>query len=274
MAPLAAGGRIAPGHPIGARTALALDTATAGAALDATLLDRVQRARVRCARRIAPVDTMDPPSDAEWRLGAAVHDVLQSANPSLDGMLRSSTARRVLDTAIATLERVPPPETVREALSRHTWLARVLDVARTDTDVSWWTGSKRFLGVVPPARLQAWPELRRVAVTRTRRFLLELEPLAVERERLVAAVALLLERTPLTSLATCTRAAPAFAWSGATLGLVATRAGQTLAARALDRLPAGEVDAVLERATRELVAARPDLAPAAQRLVSSRSRGS
>jgi len=62
---------------------------------------------------------------------------------------------------------VPEPVHVLDALARHTWFARVLDVARTDTIVSWWTGSRTYLGIEAPRRLRAWPELRRVNVVAT-----------------------------------------------------------------------------------------------------------
>lgn len=278
MAPLVLGGALRPGHAIGTRAALALGGEGAGPAragivdvLDAALLDRVQTARVRRARKLTPVDAVDLPSGAEWAMAAALHDVLQSVNPSLDAALRRGAAVRILELAHQTLERVPPPAHTGEALSRHTWLARVLDLARDDTSVSWWTGSRTFRGVPPPGRLTAWPHLRRVNVVTTARPLLELEPLAVEREKLAAAVTLLLSCTPLTDLATCSRTAPSFDWGESTLALVATRAGRTLALRALARAPASPVDVALGRATRELLTHRRAQGAAAIALLAERT---
>lgn len=271
MAPLVLGGALRPGHAIGARSALALGGEGTVDLLDAPLLDRVQTARVRRARSLTPVDAVDLPSRAEWAMAAALHDVLQAANPSFDAALRRKAAVRILALAHQTLERVPPPAHAGEALSRHTWMARVLDLAREDTAVSWWTGSRVFRGVPPPGRLTAWPQLRRVQVLTTPRPLLELEPLAVDREKLAAAVTLLLERTPLTDLATCSRTAPAFAWSESTLGLVATRAGRTLALRALARVAPTWVDVALGRATRELLTHRRATAAPAIALLGERT---
>jgi len=254
MAPMVLGGPVRPGHAIGARAAQEL--APAADAIDAELADSVQTGRVRRARRLAPIDSLEPASAAEWVLMAALHDVLQSTNPSFDSPLRRGAAARILDLALQTLERVPPAAHVGEALSRHSWLARLFELSRTDTDVSWWTGSRTFRGVAPPARLQAWPELRRVTVVATPRPLLELTPLAVDRDKLVGAVARMLERSPLTDLATCTRAAPAFAWQRTTMALVATRAGRTLVLRSLQRLSGAEVDTVLGKATRALLAGK------------------
>jgi hypothetical protein len=271
MAPLVLGGTLRAGHAIGTKAALALGAEGTVDTLDATLLDRVQTARVRRARRLTPVDAADLPSRAEWTIAAALHDVLQSANPSLDAALRRGAAVRILELAQQTLERVPPPAHTGEALSRHTWLARVLDLARNDTSVSWWTGSRTFRGVSPPGRLTAWPQLRRVNVVTTPRPLLELEPLAVDREKLGAAVTLLLARTPLTDLATCARTAPTFAWSESALALVATRAGRTLALRALAQAPASPVDVSLGRATRELLTNRRAQAAPAIALLAERT---
>jgi hypothetical protein len=260
MAPLVVGGAVRPEHAIGARAALELFAGADG--VDAALLDRVQAGRVRRARRLAPVDAVDLASPAEWALMAALHDLLHATNPSFDAALRRGAAVRILALAHQVIDRVAPPAHVAEALSRHTWLARLLEVSRTDTDVSWWTGSRTFRGVAPPARLQAWPELRRVNVVTTPRPLLDLTPLAVDRERVVDAIARLLERSPLTDLATCTRDGPPFSWGAATLALVATRAGRTLALRALQSLPTGDVDAALGRATRELLAKKHPPEPA------------
>jgi hypothetical protein len=271
MAPLVLGGDVRPGHAIGARAALALTQAAGTEAVDSALFDRVQRARVRRARRLVPVDELGPATDAEWTLSAALHDVLQAVNPTFDGTLRRSMARRILDLAVETLERVPPPQTAGEALSRHTWFARVTALARTDTTVSWWSGSRVYRGEAPPARLQAWPGVRRVSVIARPQPLLELAPLAVDRGRVVHAIDLLLDRSPLTALAVCTRSAPRFAWSGGSLALVATRAGRALALRALERLAEGDVDVALGRATRDLLERHREAAGPALGLLSERA---
>ncbi len=251
MAPLVLAGSLRPGHAIGARIALSFGEGRLPT--DRSLAARVSAGRVRRARRLAPVDALPDPSAADWALAAAFHDVLQAANPIFDAPLRRGAAARILDWAVATIERVPSTTNVAEALSRHTWLARAPDVTRTDTEVAWWAGSREFLGVDAPGRLQAWPGLRKVRVVQTPHRLLDLAPLAVDRTRLTAAVAQLLSRTPLTDLATCTRGAPLFAWGRSTLALVSTRAGRTLAMRALARLAQADVDATLGRATRALL---------------------
>jgi hypothetical protein len=256
------------GHPIGCAAALAIGDHSP---LDTDLAALVQEGRVRRARALVPIDGLGEPSAAEWALAAALHDLAQSANPGFDAPLRRASAARIARSALATMDRVSPPSTLGEAISRHTWFARVLEIARTDTTVSWWTGSHEFLGVDPPLRVQAWPKFRRVRVTRTPRPLLEVRPLAIDRERLLAAMTSLLARTPVTDLATCTRASPQFAWSGTTVALLGTPAGRTLAERALARLPAADVDAALGHACREVIAHRRGLPPEILALLADRA---
>jgi hypothetical protein len=252
MAPLVLGGAVRPPHAIGARVALALGAAER-LPTDIDLASRVQLGRVRRARRLVPLDRLGPPTAAEWALAALLSDILQAASPAFDAALRRGAASRILAVAMTGVERIPLPASPKDALSRHTWFARLLDVARSDTTISWWVGSSRYLGVDPPSRLQAWPSIRRVQVTTQATALLELAPLAFERERLVRAVSLLLERSPLTDLAGCTRVTPPFEWTPSALALVGAPAGRTMALRALARLPAQEVDSALGRASRDLL---------------------
>jgi hypothetical protein len=270
MTPLVVGGVMRPGHAIGAKAALALGP-LGNAALDPEIESPVRAARVRRARMLVPIDELGPSTSAEWTLAAALHDILLATNPGFDTALRRRAAARILELAAEAIDRVGPPANVLEALSRHTWLARVLDIARTDSEVSWWIGSQTFRGVEPSRRLQAWPKLRRVSVARSPRTLLELSPLAVARGNLVEAVAKLLARSPLTELATCTRATPLFVWSDATLALVASAPGRTLALRALARLSTTDVDLALGRATRDALAEKPALARSAVVLLADRA---
>ncbi|MCL2447794.1 MAG: hypothetical protein FWD17_02475 [Polyangiaceae bacterium] len=251
LAPLVLGGTVAPYPAIGARVGWSLGAAAVP--VDRALADRVHAARVRRARALAPVDDLAEIDDVEWALGAAFHDLLQAANPIFDAPLRRYAAVRILDVARASIDRAKPPSRVGEALARHTWFARIFAVKRTDTSVSHWLGSRRYLGREPPAMWQTWPERRRVSVARERIDFVDLAPLAVDRERLTQALAALLERTPLTDIATCTRQVPKFAWSEPALALLQTDGGLRLALRALDRAPAAEVDAALGRATRDVL---------------------
>ena len=132
------------------------------------------------------------------------------------------------------LGRVAPPASLAEAVSRHTFFARMFDLRRTDTAVSWWTGSHTFLGRPPPPRLLAWPRLRKVRTDETTLTLAGMADLSQGRkDRFEEGILRLLEKTPLTNLATRTRPFPAFLWSGASLGLFAGPNGRVLGLRAL-----------------------------------------
>ncbi len=256
MAPLVVGGELRPARPIGGKNAFLLgpfsDT------LDKELLSHVDLARTRVARKLAPVDRLAPPTPAEWALAAALHDLVQCAHPELTGVFRGRAPAKLVEIVTQTADHVPAPASVGEALARHSWFSRVLEMSRTDTSVSFWVGKRTYLGVDPPGRLLAWPELRRVHVDKVPRALAELPTAGghVPPALFEGGVAAWLRKTPLTDLATCARATPAFAWSPETLALAATRAGRTLALRALDGIVAVDVEVALGRATKALIAAR------------------
>ncbi len=256
LAPLVLGGELRPGRPIGGKNALALGPFSD--VLDKELLSQVNLARVRVARRLLPVDRLEAPTPAEWALGAMLHDIVQCAHPELTGMFRGRAPSRLLQIVELTAERVDAPRDVGDALSRHTWFSRALEITRTDSTVSFWVGKRTFLGTEPPARLLAWPELRRVHVDRTPRSLVELPTAGghVLLPEFEAGMSAWIRKTPLTDLATCARALPKFQWSKETLELIATRGGRTLALRALDDLVALDVETALGRATKSLIDAR------------------
>jgi hypothetical protein len=257
LAPLVLGGPLVPGKPFGGKNALAIGDGRAPT--DSVTLSLVDLARVRVARRVAPIDRFEQaPTGTEWALAAVLHDLVQAAHPGFDAVFRRSGPKRLLDVMDKTLDVLPSPADVGDALSRHTWLSRMFELARTDTDVKWWTGSERFLGTEPPSRLTAWPEIRRVQQTKTRRPLMELPTSgsAVDVDRFTQIVGRVLQKTPITDLATLDRGAPAFVWTHENLALSSTHAGRTLVLRALAHLPDRDVDSALGRATRQLFTAK------------------
>jgi hypothetical protein len=256
MAPLVLGGELRPGRPIGGKNALLLfENADV---VDKELLSHVDLGRIRLARRLVPIDRLEPPSPAEWALAAAAHDLVQSAHPEMAGVFRGSAPSRLLKVVELTLARIPAPAHVGEALGRHTWFARLLELQRTDTSVSFWVGKRTYLGEDPPARLLAWPELRRVQIDKTPHPLVDLPGAGghADPTQFAAVLGLFLRKTPLTDLATCTRAAPEFRWSEETLALLGARAGRTLVLRALEASLALDVETAVGRASRALLDAR------------------
>jgi len=249
LAPLVLGGDLTPGPALGARAALALDGGLS--AVDRDLRSRVDVARVRMARRLVPVDTLDDPDSATWALAAALHDLVHALHPDLARFPHASAPDKLLGFTHAVLGAVPQAATLAEEIARFTFFARLFEVARTDTKVSWWTGSRLFVGTDPWPHLLAWPQLRRVHTEETSYALAELpnQTKDARQRRFWEELDRFLGKVPLTDLATCARGLPAFTWNGANLGLFATPHSRTVAFRALALQPTRWVDATLARAT-------------------------
>jgi hypothetical protein len=114
-----------------------------------------------------------------------------------------------------------------------------------------------------------------VRIEKTPRNLLDLSTAGGHAipERFLAVLAAFLQKTPLTDVATMTRGSPEFRFSDGVLALAATRAGRTLALRALQPLEGEALETALGRALRELltapsprILAGPDQAPVAAAL--------
>jgi len=228
LLPLMRGGQVRLVEPVGEARAVELSRALAGT----RLFDDVEELRLEAARRWSPVDDLGEVAAEEWLLVAALNDLLQLTNPALArGLGRGGTRKKLARLVARVIERAGPPSTVRAALSRHALFCRVVELARVDTEVSWWTGSDKFVGHPPPERLLAWPNLRQVRRREERVRLAEMPPArAVEFDAL-------LERwlftTPLTTLGTSQKSGVPFRWTGSMLGLTHAPAGRRLALRVL-----------------------------------------
>src|SRR6476646_9704986 len=98
LAPLVLGGEMRPIKAFGGKNALSIGERTPA---DSDALSRTQLARVRIARKLVP-----------------------ATHPGFNAVFRRSGPLRILSVIEKTLERVAPPRTAGEALSRHTWLSR------------------------------------------------------------------------------------------------------------------------------------------------------
>ena len=221
----------------------------AGAALAGQAGSEVQTARRLVARQLGAVDALPDVEAAEWVLLAALNDLLQVTNPSLTDWFGTGRPEKLLGLVNETIELAGPSATVGEALARHATFARVLELRRIDTRVSWWVGSERFVGARPPVRLLKWKRLRRVQQQETVVTLADMAPDDAEwKHDFAATLRRWLAATPLTDLATMARTSPPFVWTGATLGLVRTLVGRALALRAIER--SGKLGAACVRASR------------------------
>lgn len=243
LLPLLAGGEVRPLPPIGSGRAASLaghqDLVPAGGALD-----EVRARRLRVARTLLPVDALGDLTQGEWLMAFALNDLLQATNPTLGGWFGADRPERLLEMVQKTLDAAGPPRTLGETVARHATFARLPRLTRVDTHVSWWVGSEVFRGAPPPRRLTLWSDLRRV---RQREERVGLGDMTVTQDfhhdAWLAAAAKLLAATPLTDLSWAERDAPPFAFTGATMALIATPAGRNLARRAID----GERKAALVR---------------------------
>jgi hypothetical protein len=264
LLPLVVGGELRPIPPIGAKRAVE------HARVAATLRDfsgesanEIQWQRLRVARRYCPIDRLPAPGYGEWLLAFALNDLLQATNPDLTSVWGRDRPQKLVELALEIVGRAGPPRTLGEALARHATFSRALELVRIDTHVSWWVGSRSFRGAHPPGRLLSWKSVRRV---RTEREEVGVGAMAAEEpwaEGWRQALARWLAASPLTDLATATRQAPEFVWTGASLGLLVTHPGCTLARRsALGGAAAARVAEVLRRARQKLAEVEPRALPA------------
>jgi hypothetical protein len=252
LAPLVLGGPMHAVRPFGGRLGLSLGIQREIVDLD--LRSRLDVARVRRARLLAPIDALPPLDEGDWAVLAAFNDLVQLTNQHLVTVFTRKNYARLLGNLRWLCERIPAPRDVLGAIARHATFCRALELVRTDSSVKWWTGSASFRGETPPTRLTAWKDLRRVEIDARRIPLSEmtLGLKGIAQDDFNDALSLWLTRTPLTDLAEAARKAPLFSWSASTLSLVATTPGRSLAFRALSRQPADRVAAALARANAQI----------------------
>ena len=221
LLPLARGGTISVGAPISAAVARRW-------ALEAEVLSPPDagsaRAELALARaRTAALLVVEPPhlalSGDDVRVGVALHDALVAAHPRAADVTFSRRVRgRIVAHALALAEAAPARGRTA-LLARHTLLARLGELGRTDRLVKWWTGDALFRGHEAPARLRAMPRLRRVREERRRVPLVDL--LRADDGVPQAAIAALYASSPLTDLLDAGRGLPSFQWTPATAALAA-----------------------------------------------------
>jgi hypothetical protein len=235
IGPLLVGGPVSLQRPIGAK--LALSIGEQRVIVDNDLRRQVDEARLRMARELVGVDVLPELGRWEWALAAGLNDLLQATNHELSSFATRSRHKELLESVTDLCARIPHSHNLQEALARHATFSRALEITRFDSTVSWWTGSQSFRGQTPPARLLAWPGLRRVHTDRHPVQLVDMDEGApLDPGQFESALAVWLACSPLSDLATAARPTPRFGWSSHSLALVATVAGQNLALRAFARV--------------------------------------
>jgi hypothetical protein len=229
LLPLVRGGRLHVGRPLGAAAVERLARVAAsgeGAGAAAALAE----ARREVATRFLPSASTPPLDEATLRLGAALHDLLVLVHPGLEG---PGVTRRQARVAAAAhrLAALGAPASAEEAVARHSLLARVAEIARTDSTVTFWLGRETFVGRVPPPRVTALPNLRRVRVDVARRsWLRDIGVPSVAREAVLA----LAIASPLGEALDPLRLEPPLAWSRILPVLRAPALGRIVAGRLLE----------------------------------------
>jgi hypothetical protein len=274
--PMVAGG---PVHVRGLVGPGMLDQLTATTKMDATLLlDVVKHVRAHLAH-LGPVGAIDIlPRDAV-ALAAVWYNLIAMTHPEVVG--RARLRRKVRAWCAQMLEWVGVPRTAHEVSLRHGLLARLGEVGRVDTDVSFWAGSAKFVGVAPPSRLMVWKTVRRVRETKVRVGLFDL--LAELRSEqpdldLLEPARVALSLSPLTDVALADRPTSmgAFQWTNASVNALADNALRGASARLIlsDTASTGDRGAkdatpprvrAIEQGTRDAVAL--GLPPAAAQIL-------
>jgi hypothetical protein len=206
LLPLVRGGALRISRPLGpsAIDRLGLD----GLAFEPVAVAGLGEARRVLAARLLPPTGPPPLDEATLRLGAALHNLLAMGHPGLIGPGASARQRRIAEVALELASLGPPPS-AREAVNRHSVLARLAEIVRVDRTVHFWLGRHVFVGRTPPKRVTALPGLRRVRVERTdRSWLREIGVPAVARRAFLA----LNEASPLGEALDPLRLDPPIAW--------------------------------------------------------------
>lgn len=172
LVPLVSGGTVHVGRPLGLRSALRMTRHLLEAGRGRPGPDEVVTAlatgRQAAAAALLP-DVPPPPLDEiTLRLGACLHDLLALAHPGIEGHGLEARQERISAAALE-LAGVGPPRSALEAVNRHSLLARLPDIGRSDRTVHFWLGRRAFVGRVPPRRITALPRLRNVRVEVVRR---------------------------------------------------------------------------------------------------------
>ncbi len=140
LGPMVLGGKLHLVPPFGASLALGIDGEPR--IVDDDLRTHVDLARVRVARTLLPVDTLGDIPAADWALAAAWNDLLQATNHHLSGVFTRGRHVALLRSVEAHVARIAAPRSIGEAVARHATFARALELVRTDTKVTWWSGER------------------------------------------------------------------------------------------------------------------------------------
>lgn len=206
--PLVRGGELHVGRPLGLDDVARMELELPHASVQAEQVDDAR------ADVLAPLVARVPPLLVEaddLALAAGLHNALFLVHPDCDGVTVTESQRRRLVEVAQLLVTQPMTRSRSRVLARHGLLHNLFALGRQDTVLRWWTGSARFLGQPPPARLRRWRAVRRVREEVGRTGFDDL----VGAPDVAPAIAMLLRRSPLTQLVATHPTAPALHWEDA-----------------------------------------------------------
>lgn len=204
MLPLVAGGALHVGRPLDLGDIAYVQAVAPGS----RVARQITAARQHRAASMWPYAVPTPLDADSVRLAAAFHNVLFLSHPAAARPSVTLGALERLASATRTLLHLPPARSPEALIARHTVLARITEIVRTDVEVRFWAGRRAFHGQIPPRRLTALPALRRVEQRPSQVRWIDTPLLA----RQVTLLGLLLRRSPLTDLLTPARPEPEFDW--------------------------------------------------------------
>ncbi len=187
--------------------------------IDATLVAEITRHAQAHLARVGPVHSIDLLPDEVIALAVVWHNLLSMTHP--DVVKRTRLRRRVREWLLGMLDWIGPPRTAGDVAVRYGVLARLSALGRVDTDLAFWAGSARYIGIAPPKRMVLWKGIRRIRETKKRVSLLELlSELQTDDERadLLHPARVAIGLSPLNDIDMVDRTAPfPFAWTPLTV---------------------------------------------------------
>ena len=158
LLPLCAGGAVHVGAPLGGGGLSRLLAEPGDTEVERVLSSA--RWAIACELQITAI----PPAldEHSLRLAVAAHDLLFLHHPAAGNPAARGNKLRQVAAGAAALARLPRTTDADELVARHTVLHLLPSLSRTDVRISFWAGRQEFHGQEPPARLSAWPSVRRV----------------------------------------------------------------------------------------------------------------
>jgi hypothetical protein len=236
--PLVAGGQLHIGTPITPSELATMGVELEQATLQSTAVDDA-RESVLGAHLCQPPKLLLEAEDLS--LLAALHNALFLVHPDANSRLVTQRSRRRVIDASLSMASVPMTSNRSRVLGRYALFHQLFGLTRVDIALTWWTGSARFTGQQPPARLTKWSQLRRVERQEEIAGFADL----LAGDDTAPIIATLVRRVPLLQLLHFSQGAPPLHWEDAAFVL----RDATLARIVLHRLAENQSEAKLWRAT-------------------------